>query len=102
VSSFVLCNDGFTIERFIHGMEATYNDINNWDYKGLVDVFGGSKTVKKFVVKTKHELNKILTDSDFQSAQCLQFVELYVPKKDAPRALVMTAEASAKNNAKTA
>jgi pyruvate decarboxylase len=27
-------------------------------------------------------------------------VELYMPKKDAPRALVLTAEASAKNNAK--
>ncbi|KAL6811733.1 pyruvate decarboxylase [Trichoderma camerunense] len=97
---FVICNDGFTIERFIHGMEAEYNDISNWDFKALVDVFGGSKTAKKFAVKTKQELEKLLTDPTFNAAECLQFVELYMPKEDAPRALIMTAEASAKNNAK--
>lgn len=81
-------------------MEAAYNDIQAWDFKGLVDVFGGSKTSKKFTIKTKEELNKLLTDSDFNAAKCLQFVELHIPKQDAPRALVMTAEASAKVNAK--
>ncbi|KAL7803804.1 pyruvate decarboxylase [Trichoderma aethiopicum] len=97
---FVICNDGFTIERFIHGMDASYNDIVQWDFKALVDVFGGSKTCKKFVVKTKESLEQLLTDPTFNAAECLQFVELYMPKEDAPRALVMTAEASAKNNAK--
>ncbi|KAL0939444.1 pyruvate decarboxylase [Colletotrichum truncatum] len=98
---FVICNDGFTIERFIHGMEAEYNDIVQWQYKEVVTVFGGSEeTAKKFVVKTKDELEKLLTDEEFNNPTALQFVELYVPKEDAPRALVMTAEASAKNNAK--
>ena len=27
---FVLNNSGYTIERFIHGMNAKYNDIRNW------------------------------------------------------------------------
>lgn len=81
-------------------MDAEYNDISEWDYKGIVDVFGGRKTCKKFAVKTKDELNKLLTDADFNAAACLQFVELYMPKKDAPRALVMTANASARVNAK--
>lgn len=99
--SFVLCNDGYTIERFIHGMDAEYNDIVQWQFKELVTVFGGTEqTAKKFQVKTKDELNKLLTDAEFNAAKCLQFVELYMPKEDAPRALVMTAEASAKNNAK--
>ncbi|KAF4865618.1 Pyruvate decarboxylase [Colletotrichum siamense] len=98
---FVICNDGFTIERFIHGMEAEYNDIVQWQYKELVTVFGGTQqTAKKFVVKTKDELEKLLTDENFNNPTTLQFVELYVPKEDAPRALIMTAEASAKNNAK--
>uniref|UniRef100_L2GI88 Pyruvate decarboxylase n=1 Tax=Colletotrichum fructicola (strain Nara gc5) TaxID=1213859 RepID=L2GI88_COLFN len=98
---FVICNDGFTIERFIHGMEAEYNDIVQWQYKELVTVFGGTEqTAKKFVVKTKDELEKLLTDENFNNPTTLQFVELYVPKEDAPRALIMTAEASAKNNAK--
>jgi pyruvate decarboxylase len=97
---FVLCNDGFTIERFIHGMEAEYNDIQPWKNKELVDIFGGEKTSKKFAVKTRDELEALFKDSDFNAAKYLQFVEVYMPKEDAPRALVMTAEASAKVNAK--
>lgn len=98
---FVLCNDGYTIERYIHGMEAEYNDIVQWQFKELLTVFGGTeKTTRKFQVWTKDELNNLLTNSDFNAANCLQLVELYIPKEDAPRGLVMTAEASAKNNAK--
>ncbi|KAJ4317958.1 hypothetical protein N0V84_007099 [Fusarium piperis] len=97
---FVICNDGFTIERFIHGMNAEYNDINEWKYKELVRVFGGEKTCKTFTIKTKNELNDLLVDEEFKAADCLQFVELYMPREDAPRALIMTAEASAKNNAR--
>lgn len=82
-------------------MEAEYNDIVQWQYKEVVTVFGGSdKTAKKFVVKTRDELENLLTDAEFNNPTALQFVELYVPKEDAPRALIMTAEASAKNNAK--
>ena len=29
----VINNDGYTVERLIHGMEETYNDIRMWDYK---------------------------------------------------------------------
>ena len=32
---FVINNDGYTVERLIHGMEETYNDIRMWDYKAL-------------------------------------------------------------------
>jgi pyruvate decarboxylase len=100
-NSFVICNDGFTIERFIHGMDATYNDIQPWSFKDLVQVFGGkSENTQTYQIKTKDEVNKLLTDETFNAAGKLQFVELYIPKEDAPRALKLTAEASAKNNAK--
>jgi len=97
---FVICNEGFTIERYIHGMDAGYNDIAEWNFKALVDVFGGAKTSKKFMLRTKDEVNALFADDAFNAASCLQFVELFMPKEDAPRALVLTAEASAKNNAK--
>ncbi|OAA73789.1 pyruvate decarboxylase [Cordyceps fumosorosea ARSEF 2679] len=96
---FLLNNDGYTIERYIHGMDAEYNDINGWDYTALVDVMGGSKSCAKHVVKSKSELDKLLTDSKFNAADCLNFVEVMMPKEDAPSALVTTAEASAKTNA---
>ncbi|KAI0597135.1 pyruvate decarboxylase [Biscogniauxia sp. FL1348] len=98
---FAICNDGYTIERFIHGMDAEYNDIVEWKYKDLVDVFGGTEeTVRKYVVKTKAELEALLADADFNDRKGLRFVELYMPRDDAPRSLQMTAQASARNNAR--
>ncbi|KUJ10631.1 pyruvate decarboxylase-like protein [Mollisia scopiformis] len=98
---FVICNDGFTIERFIHGMDAEYNDIQQWHFKDLVKVFGAKEgTYRTYQIKTKEEVTKLFADKDFNSADVLQFVELYIPKKDAPRGLVLTAEAAAQRNAK--
>lgn len=100
--SFVLCNDGYTIERFIHGMNAEYNDVAEWHYKELVTAFGATEEqAGKFQVKSVAELNALLTDEEFIAAKRLQFVEIYLPREDAPRALIMTAAASAKTNAKT-
>ncbi|ERT02775.1 pyruvate decarboxylase [Sporothrix schenckii 1099-18] len=99
---FLICNDGFTIERYIHGMDADYNDISAWKFKDLVTVFGGTeKNTAKFQVKSVAELDHLLADEDFIAAKRLQFVELYMPKEDAPKSLVLTAEASAKTNSKT-
>jgi len=100
-SSFLICNEGYTIERFIHGMDADYNDIAAWKFKDLVNVFGGeAKKAKTFQVKTKDEIRNLFEDEKFNAAETLQFVEVYMPKEDAPRALKLTAEASAKVNAK--
>lgn len=82
-------------------MEAEYNDIRKWKYTEVPEVFGASpKESKKFIIKTKDELEKLLKDKDFNSAKGLQFVELWMDKEDAPRALKLTAEVSAKNNAR--
>jgi pyruvate decarboxylase len=102
VISFIICNDGYTIERFIHGMEEAYNDVPTWKYKDLGTVFGGSeKTVKSYAVKTPTELEALLADEDFAiNRKCLRLVELYMGREDAPRSLKMTAEASARTNAR--
>ncbi|PMD42549.1 pyruvate decarboxylase-like protein [Hyaloscypha variabilis F] len=98
---FVICNEGYTIERFIHGMDEVYNDIQPWHFKDLVNVFGAKEGESRtYQIKTKEQANQLLEQSEFNSANVLQFVELYMPKKDAPRALVLTADASAKNNAR--
>ncbi len=80
-------------------MHAGYNNIATWKFKDIVTVFGaGEHEAKKFQVRTKAELDTLLSDPSFGDARCLQFVELYMRKDDAPRALVMTAQASAKTN----
>ncbi|KAI8965527.1 pyruvate decarboxylase [Daldinia sp. FL1419] len=99
---FVICNDGYTIERFIHGMDAAYNDIVEWRYKDLPAVFGGSEdTARSYAVRTRGELESLLADKDFNERKGLRFVELYMPREDAPKSLMLTAEASAKRNAMT-
>ncbi|KAB5542614.1 pyruvate decarboxylase [Coniochaeta sp. 2T2.1] len=101
ITIFCICNEGYTIERYIHGMDAAYNDIAEWKWKDLPFVFGATeKQARSFQIKTKDELESLLRDKEFNSRGGLQFVELHMPKRDAPRALLLTAEASAKNNAK--
>lgn len=60
----------------------------------------GAKEYKTFQVKTRTELDELLADETFAAAPYLQFVELYMPRDDAPNCLKLTAEAAAKNNAK--
>ncbi|KAK7732004.1 hypothetical protein SLS57_000982 [Botryosphaeria dothidea] len=96
---FVICNDGYTIERCIHGWDAVYNDIQNWHYKDLPAAFGGKpEQYQTYQVKTKDELNKLFADESFNVSKKLRFVELYMPRDDAPAALMLTAEAAAKRN----
>lgn len=83
-------------------MDAEYNDVVPWQYKELVTVFGGTDgNSKKYQVKTKAEAEALLKDPDFNERKGLRFVEVYMPKDDAPMSLKLTTEASAKNNAKT-
>lgn len=99
---FVICNDGYTIERYIHGSDAEYNDVNNWKYKDLVNVFGGeAKKAKTWQVKTKKDVSELFAREELKNPEGLQFVEMYMERDDAPRALKLTAEASAKTNSKS-
>ena len=99
--SFVICDEGYTIERLIHGMNEGFNDIQPWHFKELVNVFGAKEgEPRTYQVKTKEQTNKLFDDKEFNSATNLQFVELYMPKQDTPRALMLIAVTSARINAK--
>ncbi|KAL4956821.1 thiamine diphosphate-binding protein [Aspergillus filifer] len=96
---FVICNEGYTIERFIHGWDESYNDIQTWDIKGLPVAFGGGDKFKGYKVTTRDELTKLFANKEFSSAPYLQLVEVHMPREDAPNALRITAEAAAQRNA---
>lgn len=100
---FVICNKGYTIERLIHGMEDSYNDVQEWKYKELPRVFGATDgQVLTYRVETREELEKLFKDEEFGSGetQKMRFVELVMPWDDAPAALKGVAEAAAKTNSK--
>ncbi|KAJ5032764.1 uncharacterized protein L3040_009356 [Drepanopeziza brunnea f. sp. 'multigermtubi'] len=101
VTIFLIENEGYTIERFIHGMDAEYNDISGWKYKEIPRVLGareGDVTVHD--VKTKQELEVLLLNEEFAHAKNVQFVELHMPKEDAPYNLKLVGTGAAKNNSR--
>ncbi|KAK4050117.1 hypothetical protein OIV83_003688 [Microbotryomycetes sp. JL201] len=96
----VLNNDGYVIERLIHGKTRVYNDISSWDWQALLDLFNAKHTVttKSYKAKTRGELETILNDKDFQKADKAQLLEVMMDRLDAPKALQVQAELSAKLN----
>jgi pyruvate decarboxylase len=99
---FVICNQGYTIERLIHGWQDSYNDVQVWKYKDIPAVFGAKDgEVLTYRVETKEELEKLFKDEEFSSGETkkMRFVELVMPWDDAPLALKNIAEAAAKANA---
>jgi pyruvate decarboxylase len=93
---FVVNNEGYTVERMVHGEDQEYNDIQPWDYKLLPTVFQAAPdTVRTYDVRTRAELDMLLADPQFGPAENfdeknpapLRLVELHMPKDDAPVSL---------------
>ncbi|AGZ25455.1 MULTISPECIES: alpha-keto acid decarboxylase family protein [Staphylococcus] len=93
---FVVNNDGYTVERLIHGMKEPYNDIHMWDYKALPAVFGGDNVVIHDV-NTSHELKETFEKINAHS-DCMHFVEVKMAIEDAPAKLSDIAKAFASQN----
>lgn len=93
---FVINNDGYTVERLIHGMKEPYNDIHMWDYKALPAVFGGDN-VAVHDVNTSHELKDGFENINANNDR-MHFVEVKMAVEDAPTKLSDIAKAFASQN----
>lgn len=95
----VLNNNGYVVERYIHGVGRKYNDIKQWNWQKLLDAFDppeGSYASHK--CSTRHELEELLKDEEFGRAEKLVLVECILGDMDAPRALRAQAELVHKAN----
>jgi TPP-dependent 2-oxoacid decarboxylase len=82
---FLLNNDGYTIERVIHGPKEAYNDIQMWDYQAFVKSLTlDKKQIYTAKVATLEQLRKEL--KTLPSNQ-LVFIEVILDRMDAPQAL---------------
>ena len=81
---FLINNDGYTIERVIHGEKEIYNDIQRWDYAKLPHMFGDA--VWSIKVKTENELEAALLSVEHHKDQ-LVFIEIDTERMDAPALL---------------
>lgn len=69
---FLLNNDGYTVERLIHGMEASYNQVPMWNYSKMCETFGPSFPARYYRIQTGDELLELLADAQFVKADCTQ------------------------------
>ena len=79
-------NDGYTIERFILGMEQEYNKIQNWNYNELPKVFKADTTMESYSAKTEGELKDALEDIAAHPERGA-FLEVHLDPFDAPKGL---------------
>lgn len=69
----ILNNDGYVIERQIHGKERAYNDIGTWDHMQLLTVLNKTGIPNKsYKVSTNKELQDLFNDRDFAKADKIQ------------------------------
>lgn len=124
---FVLSNDGYEIERQIHGPNRRYNNTARWNFKSFVETFddvnktndvsvGGvnkngqtdfkkshagdrqQSKVEYHAVKSKSDMDKLLDNDNFANSKALRFVEIYLARGDAPKALLGQANATQESN----
>jgi pyruvate decarboxylase len=100
---FVINNDGYTIERWIHGMKAHYNDIQPWRYLEAPTYFGAPKDDPTYRIYTKRaenwgELKTILADKQVQQGKGLCMVEVMMTQEDAPDVLKKLVASAARRN----
>ncbi len=84
----VINNDGYTVERCIHGPNRKYNDINMWHYTKLLDVFDANlqRHALAFKVSNIEDFSQALK-SAYQQADKLVLIEALMQREDAPTLL---------------
>jgi len=79
----VVDNDGYTVERAIHGPGEPYNDISRWDWTAVPQFFGGLVSSDARRVGTVGELRTALTAAE-ASPDRLTLLQVVVPAMDVP------------------
>ncbi|KAL5412277.1 hypothetical protein PMIN04_009926 [Paraphaeosphaeria minitans] len=81
---FLINNDGYTIERCIHGVDEKYNDVARWRYLEALSFFGGDKGAYTATARTFGELGEVLADERLSNGEGVRMVEVFMGKEDAP------------------
>ena len=100
-------NDGYTIERWIHGMKETYNDIASWRYLDAASFFGADLDDQSYPITSIKatnwgEMNRALQSEAFTKGKGLTMVEVCMGREDAPESLKKLVAGAAKRNASVA
>lgn len=78
----LLNNEGYTVERAIHGPGQRYNDIALWDWNRLPEAFARDVPSRCWQVTRTQELQEAMASS--VASDRLTLVEVILPKMDLP------------------
>ncbi|CEP19001.1 hypothetical protein [Parasitella parasitica] len=96
----LLNNDGYLIEKLIHGPERAYNNYQMWEYSKSIEFFGGhlehnktngrnpSAVGLETRVTNRKEFEEAMTKVTEQREK-IHFIEVVMPQFDAPRELTL-------------
>ncbi|CAI0840809.1 alpha-keto acid decarboxylase family protein [Serratia grimesii] len=94
---FLLNNEGYTIERAIHGPEQRYNDIAQWNWTLLPQALAERHSMQALRVTEPEQLQQALLE--VANSRQLAFIEVVLPKMDIPELLNAVSRALHRNNA---
>jgi len=85
----ILNNNGYTIERVIHGARQPYNSINVANYKHMLPFFGHPDPENCYrKVVTREDFEKVFNEQDVKQPKNLMVVEVMLDMFDVPEPLI--------------
>lgn len=81
----LLNNDGYTVERAIHGAAQRYNDIASWNWTQIPPALNAAQQAECWRVTQAIQLAEVL--ERLARPQRLSFIEVMLPKADLPELL---------------
>ena len=97
---FLINNDGYTIERSIHGVEALYNDIAPFNWQKIPEAFGASEDSAVLLRATTSRELVAACQTARETRDKLVFIEVVTGAMDMPQVLADFGKAAAKANQK--
>lgn len=82
----VINNDGYTIERVIHGRKQAYNDIASWRYLQALNMFGATEeevATNTFSARTWGELKSVIKSGPLLDGKGVRMLEVFMEREDA-------------------
>lgn len=96
VTIFLINNEGYTIERCIHGRNADYNDITPWRYLKAPSLFGapeeGEYEAHTWEIRNWGDMEGVLADEKILNEKGIRMVEVFLPRLDGPKLLMSMLE----------
>lgn len=83
VTVVLINNDGYTIERVIHGLRQGYNDVAAWRYLQAPGFFGAKENTFTAKVTTLGEVQDLLKTEAFKG-EGFKMVEVVLEREDVP------------------